>query len=436
MLNTFNLHDLAIILNTTRDKVHNWVAGSTSISSHYYVYRPTSKIYTGYSGTIPTTPNSNYTQVVINIPNLFSIVKKQAAEAGYNLVIGSFEEGGTLTNTNDVLWYQANGKYYNWYDGSAKTVVAGSTPSSTGGVSSTAWVDRADLTLRAELADTASTVSIAGVAAKDLAHKNGDENNTFAVASPVTKNDAVNKNTSDNYIYKSEVIAHRGFAGLYPENTMAAYNNALHNGATAVETDISISSDGYRVLCHDATVDRTSNGTGTITSLSFAYLRTLDFGSSFNARFAGERIPELSELLNLCKHYGVKCYPELKNLRSTADIDLVVSDIYAAGMESTTVVQSFYLSHLTYLRNIDATIPIGWLVSSVPSDSDLDTLAGYGNAYLLAPYSIVNSTLVSKCKSRGLDIAVWTVDTNKIRQDMKYLGINKWMSNYTLGGTL
>jgi hypothetical protein len=151
MLNTFNLHDLAIILNTTRDKVHDWVAGSTSISSHYYVYRPTSKIYTGYSGTIPTTPNSNYTQVVINIPNLFSIVEKQAAEAGYNLVIGSFEEGGKLTNTNDVLWHQATGKYYSWTGAFPKVVAAGSTPATSGGVGAGAWVDRTDVTLRGEL---------------------------------------------------------------------------------------------------------------------------------------------------------------------------------------------------------------------------------------------------------------------------------------------
>lgn len=147
MLNTFNLHDLAIILNTTRDKVHNWVAGSTSISSHYYVYRPTSKIYTGYSGTIPTTPNSNYTQVVINIPNLFSIVKKQAAEAGYNLVRGSFEEGGTLASSTDVLWYQAGGKYYQWYLDEAKTVSAGSTPTNVG----VDWIDKTDLSLRQDL---------------------------------------------------------------------------------------------------------------------------------------------------------------------------------------------------------------------------------------------------------------------------------------------
>ena len=371
-----------------------------------------------------------------NMEQARALWKRLAAEAGLNLVDGSFEEGAEVTSSSDVVWWQAGSAIYGWHLNEVKTVPAGSTPATSGGIGSGAWVDRTDETLRAELADTTSTVSIAGVAAKDLAHKNGNENNTFAVAAPITKNDAVNKNASDNYIYKSEVIAHRGFAGLYPENTMAAYNNALHNGATALETDISISSDGYRVLCHDATVDRTSNGTGTITALPFAYLRTLDFGSSFNTRFAGERIPELSELLNLCKYYGVKCYPELKNLRSTADIDLVVSDIYAAGMESTTVVQSFNLSDLTYLRNIDATIPIGWLVSSVPSDSALDTLAGYGNAYLLALYSIMDSALVGKCKSRDLDIAVWTVDNNKIRQNMKYLGINKWMSNYTLGGTL
>lgn len=94
------------------------------------------------------TPEDLFISGKAEYESVYQALKGKAAEAGYNLVRGSFEEGGTLTNTNDVLWYQTNGKYYNWFNGSAKTVVAGSTPSSTGGISPTAWVDRSDLTLR------------------------------------------------------------------------------------------------------------------------------------------------------------------------------------------------------------------------------------------------------------------------------------------------
>lgn len=80
-------------------------------------------------------------------------VARQAAEAGYNLVAGSFEEGGSLVNAKDVLWYIAGNTYLNWFDGAAKTVTAGSTPATSGGVGAGAWVDRTQDTLRSDLSN-------------------------------------------------------------------------------------------------------------------------------------------------------------------------------------------------------------------------------------------------------------------------------------------
>ena len=101
--------------------------------------------------------------------SVYQALKGKAAEAGYNLVRGSFEEGGTLTNTNDVLWYQADGKYYSWAGTFPKVVAAGATPATSGGISAGAWVDRTDVTLRAELAENSSSVLIAGKTASFIA---------------------------------------------------------------------------------------------------------------------------------------------------------------------------------------------------------------------------------------------------------------------------
>lgn len=76
---------------------------------------------------------------------------RQAADAGYNLVAGSFEEGGSLVNAKDVLWYIAGNTYLNWFDGAAKTVMAGATPATSGGVGAGAWVDRSGNSLRQDL---------------------------------------------------------------------------------------------------------------------------------------------------------------------------------------------------------------------------------------------------------------------------------------------
>ena len=73
-------------------------------------------------------------------------------------------------------------------------------------------------------------------------------------------------------------IAHRG--GV-PENTLSALRRAKAQGASAVEVDLSYTKDGHPVLLHDATVDRTSTGTGKVAEMTLKQLRDLDFGHKF-----------------------------------------------------------------------------------------------------------------------------------------------------------
>src|ERR671934_1125696 len=87
------------------------------------------------------------------------------------------------------------------------------------------------------------------------------------------------------------MLAHRGASAYAPENTFAAFERALALRADGIETDVRASKDGQLVLVHDERVDRTTDGEGRVSDLSFAELQELDAGASFNPRFAGERIP-------------------------------------------------------------------------------------------------------------------------------------------------
>ena len=80
-----------------------------------------------------------------------SLLKRQCAEAGLTLVSGSFEEGASVTLKTEVVWQQATGKVFAWFQDAVKNVVAGSTPATSGGIGAGAWVDRTDVTLRSEL---------------------------------------------------------------------------------------------------------------------------------------------------------------------------------------------------------------------------------------------------------------------------------------------
>ena len=91
-------------------------------------------------------------------------------------------------------------------------------------------------------------------------------------------------------------IAHRGACGIAPENTFSAFEAAMAAEATAVEMDLRVTADGHVVVIHDATVNRTTDGRGKVARWRLTDLRSLDAGSWFDLKFAGERIPTLEEV--------------------------------------------------------------------------------------------------------------------------------------------
>lgn len=96
---------------------------------------------------------------------------------------------------------------------------------------------------------------------------------------------------------KPMIHGHRGCRAVCPENTMAAFAAGIAAGADMIEMDLRLSADAKVVVIHDATVDRTTDGSGAVEALTWPRLRALDAGSWFNPAFAGQRIPLLEEVL-------------------------------------------------------------------------------------------------------------------------------------------
>src|SRR5271169_2602058 len=100
-------------------------------------------------------------------------------------------------------------------------------------------------------------------------------------------------------------IGHRGASGEAPENTLAAFDLALRQGADGIEFDVRLSSDGVPVVIHDPRLERTTSGSGHVDDLPLSVLKRLDAGSWFNRRFpkraqnryAGLKVPTLAEVL-------------------------------------------------------------------------------------------------------------------------------------------
>ncbi len=118
--------------------------------------------------------------------------------------------------------------------------------------------------------------------------------------------------------FPARIIAHRGFSGRFPENTIASIRGAVQAGADLVEIDVQLTKDGELVVLHDDTVDRTTNGKGEVKALTLQEIRALDAGVKFDATFTGERVPTLEEALDA--------------VRGGAILNIEVKGIEQAGM--------------------------------------------------------------------------------------------------------
>lgn len=108
---------------------------------------------------------------------------------------------------------------------------------------------------------------------------------------------------------KSGLCAHRGGFETTPENTIPAFKEAISLGAQMIEFDIQFSKDSVLVIMHDGTVDRTTNGTGTVADMTLAEIRKLDAGIKKGTQFAGTRVPTLDETLALMpKNIWLNCH--------------------------------------------------------------------------------------------------------------------------------
>ncbi|GHF26075.1 glycerophosphodiester phosphodiesterase [Pseudolysinimonas yzui] len=154
------------------------------------------------------------------------------------------------------------------------------------------------------------------------------------------------------------IAAHRGDRASAPENTVPAFEAAVAGGADFVEVDVQLTVDGYPVIIHDATVDRTTTGTGAVADLTLAEIRTLDAGSWFAPQFAGVQVPMWGEFLDiLTRAPEVTALVELKHTWATDDIENLMGGIYFRGLQDRIVFASFSTATVTALQETAPVIP-------------------------------------------------------------------------------
>lgn len=144
----------------------------------------------------------------------------------------------------------------------------------------------------------------------------------------------------------SFLIAHRGHSARAPENTMAAFRAAADAGFGWIETDVDLLGDGTAVLIHDATLERTTDAVGPVAELIRTDLAGIDAGSWFSSAHAGQRVPQLGELIELAEVRGLNLNLELKlsdptPRRTTRFLEAVAGQLERLTPEREVIVSSF-----------------------------------------------------------------------------------------------
>lgn len=181
--------------------------------------------------------------------------------------------------------------------------------------------------------------------------------------------------------------AHRGYSANHPENTLAAFEAALDAGAEGIELDVALSSDGELVVIHDETLDRTTDGEGPVSALTLDELRALDAGSWFAPEFAGQRLPLLSEVLDLVGGkmlVNIEIKPEAARVPAEVPVEQQVVDLVRErGVMDSVIISSFDYMILIRLRGLDENLRLGALFTGEEENVDFRALMSAIEAYSL-----------------------------------------------------
>lgn len=226
------------------------------------------------------------------------------------------------------------------------------------------------------------------------------------------------------------VAGHRGDRSTAPENTMPALQAALDGPMDFVETDIQMTKDGVPVLMHDTFVNRTTNGEGRVSDLTFAQIRTLDAGAWYSPAYAGTRVPKLESLLSAlqakqAEGNAKKALLELKGYWSLEQVTIVTDLIASYGVRELVFMSSFDTSSIDHVRQVDPSLPRAIITKTLPNDP-VAYAELYGAIALIVNQKAVQEQpwVVDRMHRAGLGIIVYTLNNKAKWEQALALGVD------------
>jgi len=231
-----------------------------------------------------------------------------------------------------------------------------------------------------------------------------------------------------------EIIAHRGFSSIAPENTLAAFELAIARGASSIEFDIQLSADSVPVIFHDSTLDRITGVSGKVREQNLSQLQTLNAGKWFSDEFSDEKIPTLKEALGILKNVDKFLYFDVKPHCEWSDAEVAdfVNTLNERGIKEKCVITSFSDKFLEQVRRVDGDLAIGQIVANLEAyKTQLSQAVANRDNLISSQYRVLlsNPALIQASRSQGVDIVAWTVDDRADMQKLIDLGITRIVTN-------
>lgn len=226
------------------------------------------------------------------------------------------------------------------------------------------------------------------------------------------------------------VIAHRGASSISPENTLPAFIKAIEMGCDGIELDVQLSKDGYVMVIHDDSLQRTTSGIGNVSDYTLSQLKSLNAAKLYSNKYFGVKIPTLEEVFQLILNTNIRLIVELKG-SYTALPDKVVNLIKYYNLKDRVTISSY--NH-DYLKHIKALHPD--ILTEVDFFVVMEDIIKFSRKLkvnvLCGEYKYIErmcSLKVKRIKRNNLSLLAYTVDDEEHMLKLIKKGVDGIMTN-------
>ena len=222
-------------------------------------------------------------------------------------------------------------------------------------------------------------------------------------------------------------IAHRGAGKLAPENTLAAFRVGASHGFRAFECDVKLSADGVPFLLHDATLERTTSGSGKAGAQPWSALSLLDAGAWHSAAYAGEPLPSFAAVARYCLRNGHALNIEIKptpgaEAATGRAVALAAASLWAQA-SAPPLLSSFHPDALRAAQAAAPALPRALLLDTL-GEGWFDQACDLGCSAVVTNHTLMNTALIAQLHGAGLRALCYTVNEPADAKRLLALGVD------------